>query len=146
MRLNNSFIRFLLVGVLNTIVGLGLTYVFFNGVHFSYWVSTFLGNACGAIVSYFLNKSFTFKSDKSNKKSMPLFVAVILVAYFFSFGVSLGLTHLIFNHSQLLSPTLTHDVAILLGSGIYTITNYIGQRFLVFSKKSGNDHSIMDQS
>lgn len=132
MKLTNSFFRFLLVGVVNTLIGLGITYFFFNLCHFGYWPSTFLGNTCGAVVSYFLNKKFTFKSEKSNKKSIPLFATVILVAYFLSYGISLFLTHVYFSHHTFISPTLTHDLAILIGAGFYTITNYLGQRFFVF--------------
>ncbi|MDP4103968.1 MAG: GtrA family protein [Bacillota bacterium] len=48
--MNHSFVRFLLVGVVNTIVGLSSMYLFLHGFSFSYWVSTFLGYVIGACV------------------------------------------------------------------------------------------------
>lgn len=61
---NITFFKFILVGALNTLVGLGSIFILFNTLHFNYWVSTSLGNLLGIICSYVLNKSFTFQSKK----------------------------------------------------------------------------------
>src|SRR5213080_3970448 len=83
--MNHSFIRFLLVGVINTVVGLSAMYLFLHGFSWSYWASTFIGNIIGACVSYFLNRTFTFKSSAAVGKSMFRFTIVILVCYFISY-------------------------------------------------------------
>src|SRR6476660_7448236 len=85
--MNYTFVRFLLVGVANTIVGLSVMYLLLHVAGLSYWTSTFLGNSVGAVVSFFLNRSFTFRSQSSVSKSMIRFVAVILFCYFISYTI-----------------------------------------------------------
>ena len=63
--LTSSFARFLLVGLFNTLVGLSASFAFFNLLHLNYWISTFAGNTIGAVVSYTLNRTFTFRSNVS---------------------------------------------------------------------------------
>lgn len=58
-----TFLRFLLVGVLNTLVGLTLTLICFHVLHTGYWGATAIGNACGVWVSYMLNRRFTFRQE-----------------------------------------------------------------------------------
>src|SRR5690606_21552457 len=91
--LKHSFVKFLLVGILNTCVGLAVMYTCLSVLHLNYWVSTFIGNAIGAIVSYFLNKKFTFQSNAPTASSMLKFVIVIAVCYFVSYKVGLEITH-----------------------------------------------------
>ena len=62
--MNFQFVRFLMVGVANTIVGLSVMYLLLHLAGLSYWTSTFLGNSVGAVVSFFLNRSFTFRSQE----------------------------------------------------------------------------------
>ena len=76
--LTSSFARFLLVGVFNTLVGLSASFAFFNLFHLNYWISTFAGNTIGAIVSYTLNRTFTFRSNVSVGSSWWKFAVVIL--------------------------------------------------------------------
>jgi putative flippase GtrA len=134
--MKHSFFRFLLVGVINTVVGLSSMYFFLHALHCSYWISTFLGNAIGCCVSFFLNRSFTFKSDNSIGKSIFRFTAVILVCYFFSYYVGEKLALLIFAHLQFIPNKYAQDAAVLFGTGIYTICNYFGQKYFVFKNES----------
>ena len=58
--------KFLIVGVVNTLIGAGLMFVLYNLAHWSYWVSSACNYIAGGIVSFFLNKYFTFKNkDRS---------------------------------------------------------------------------------
>src|SRR6478752_1743962 len=56
--MKGSFVRFLVVGLVNTGVGLSIMYVLLHIFH-HYWAATFVGNAAGAVVSYVLNRIFT---------------------------------------------------------------------------------------
>lgn len=129
---NHSFVRFLLVGVINTIIGLSFMYLFLNFLHFSYWISTFVGNTIGAVVSYFLNKSFTFKSSTGYLLSSLKFMIVILSCYFLAYVLGLELVTSMLNHLEYSNDTVEKNLAILFGTGFYTILNYIGQRYFVF--------------
>lgn len=124
----NSFFRFLLVGVINTIVGLGTAFLFLYLFHATYWVATFLGNGIGGGVSYFLNRSFTFQSKQPIKTSIWRFLLVVLCCYFFSYGIS----ERIVEYFPFFSETMKQNVAVIVGAGLYTISNYFGQKKFVF--------------
>lgn len=131
----NSFVRFILVGIINTLVGLSIILIFLHVLGLPYYISTSTGNCIGALVSFLLNKSFTFHSKKSVQQSAPLFIVVITVSYLSAysigdyFGSEIGHVHL-----SLLS--LGRDnIAVLIGTGLYTIFNYFGQKYFVFMEK-----------
>lgn len=127
---NSSLVRFLLVGIVNTLVGLMIMFLLLHIAGFSYWTSTFTGNAAGAFVSFLLNRSFTFKSDIPVQKGLPKFLTIILICYFFSYFVSEQLTE----QFSYVSPSFGQNVAVLIGSVLYTISNYLGQKYFVFGK------------
>lgn len=131
--MGTSFFRFLLVGIVNTLVGLTAMYALHHIEGQSYWASTFVGNTIGAIVSYFLNRTFTFKSNSPIGKSAIRFMFVILVCYFISYSLGKHLTTIAFDFFPILSGSFRTDLAILFGTGFYTITNYFGQKLFVFS-------------
>jgi putative flippase GtrA len=131
----NSFFRFILVGIINTLVGLSTILTFLHVLDLPYYISTFAGNSIGALVSYLLNRCYTFHSTKSIQKSGPLFIVVVAVSYFSAysigdrFGSEIGHVHLsfIFLNSE--------NIAVLIGTGLYTIINYFGQKYFVFMEK-----------
>lgn len=129
--MNYQFIRFLLVGIANTIVGLSVMYSLLHIAGLSYWTSTFLGNSVGAVVSFFLNRSFTFRSKSSVGKSMIRFVAVILFCYVVSYSVGQHLVEWVLSKTDFTS-TIKTDIAVFISTGIYTILNYICQKVFVF--------------
>lgn len=63
-----TLFRFLLVGVVNTLVGYGVMFGLYNlaGLHLwgdpGYWISSAANYLVGSVVSFFLNKHFTFRS------------------------------------------------------------------------------------
>jgi putative flippase GtrA len=133
--MKNSFVRFIIVGIANTIIGLSAMYLFLHALGLSYWISTFIGNSVGACVSFFLNRSFTFKSESSVSKSAFRFVAVILCCYFISYDLGRNFVTWALKSSELLNANRKTDLAILLGTSMYTVLNYLGQKRFVFSKK-----------
>ena len=128
----NSFIRFLLVGVINTCVGLFIIFFLLNALQLSYWVSTFVGNSAGACISYLLNRSYTFKSTVSYQRGLPRFVTIILICYFGAYFLSEKLT-IWFNPFHFVSTSVDQNGAVLIGSVLYTISNYLGQKYFVFN-------------
>ncbi|MFC3883558.1 GtrA family protein [Bacillus songklensis] len=131
--MSHSFLRFLLVGLINTFIGLSVMYVLLHAAHLSYWLSTFGGNAAGACVSYVLNKSFTFRSAQPIQHTIYRFVAVISLCYFLAYFVGIRSAFWIMERVVDLPLTYVEDVAILFGTAFYTILNYLGQRQFVFS-------------
>jgi putative flippase GtrA len=135
--IRHSFVRFIIVGLLNTAVGLSAMYLFLHLFGLTYWVATFTGNAIGACVSYALNRAFTFKSSAPVGKSMFRFLTVILICYFLSYYLGRQLSLWVFSLIPGFPSGLATDAAILFGTGIYTIANYIGQKAFVFKEPVG---------
>lgn len=128
-----EFLKFLGVGVINTLIGYSTIFLFLNIIKFDYWLSTFLGNSIGAAVSYILNKKFTFNSTVSIPKSMIKFILVILVCYCISYGLSYFLTSRLPMLTKHTIPIkLIENIAVIVGMGFYTISNFIGQKYFVF--------------
>ncbi|MFZ3589875.1 GtrA family protein [Bacillus sp. DJP31] len=125
LRQTNSFVRFLLVGVMNTLVGLSLILILMNAFEMNYWLSTFIGNGTGAVISYFLNRKFTFKSQRSHQRGAPAFFVVILICYFGSYSISAWMINM--------SNQPQEELAVLVGCAFYTLTNYCGQK-IVFAE------------
>ncbi|UJF34351.1 GtrA family protein [Paenibacillus hexagrammi] len=144
--LTGSFVRFLLVGVLNTLVGLGSSFAFFNLAHLNYWLSTFAGNTIGAIVSFALNRTFTFRSEVSIKNSWWRFAIVIGCCYGISYGFSWFLAGTASRLLPGVGPTLLHNAAILVGNGLYTIGNYLGHKYFTFRSFASNAPANPQQS
>ncbi|CAM4022053.1 GtrA family protein [Mesobacillus thioparans] len=131
---SKQFWRFLLVGVLNTMIGMGLMFLLKNGLDWPYWHATFTGNTIGAAVSFLLNRAFTFKSRVPVRTGAPRFVLVVLISYMLSFSFSHSITGEM-NGIAIGEIYLSPDtIAIILGSIFYTITNFIGQKFFVFKE------------
>ncbi|MBQ7896403.1 MAG: GtrA family protein [Oscillospiraceae bacterium] len=124
-----TFWKFIIVGVINTIVGTGVMFVFYNVFHFSYWVSSASNYIVGSVVSYFLNKYFTFKSKTNTGKTMVRFVVNISLCYLLAYGCAKPLAKWIFSGA---SVTVQENLAMLAGMCFFVALNYIGQRFFVF--------------
>lgn len=126
----STFIRFIIVGVMNTLVGLSSIFLLLQVGGLSYWISTFLGNSIGAACSYVLNRRFTFGSKVSFGRSIPLFMIVIMCCYFVSYSFSRVMANLLAGSFGYVD--YTNEIAVLLGTILYTITNYLGQKYFVF--------------
>lgn len=130
--MNFTFVRFLIVGLINTFVGLSIMYLLYHFANQSYWISTFIGNSVGAVVSFILNRNFTFKSNGSIQKSIFKFLLVILFCYFISYHLGTLLVDWSIKDRMDFSISFQTDLAILLSTAIYTITNYFCQKLFVF--------------
>ncbi len=128
----SSLVRFGLVGVLNTVVGTSIMFVMYNVFHFSYWLSSFANYFFGSILSFFLNKYFTFRSKTRSFKEVVRFVINIAVCYLLAYGISKPLMlHLLSGRSQ----SFRENMAMVTGMVLFVILNYLGQRFFTFRKE-----------
>lgn len=133
--MSKEFVTFIAAGVLNTFVGLGAIFLLLNIIGLDYWLSTFLGNGLGAITSYFLNKNFTFKYNLSSKYTFIKFSFVIIGCYWVSFLLGKELVSNYFKVISCKSLALSKDnLAVLISMIIYNLSNFLGQKFLVFKK------------
>ena len=75
-------LRFLLVGVVNTLVGAGIMFLLYNLAGCSYWLSSAANYIVGGVVSYFLNKYYTFKNTERSWKQVLRFAPNDILTYF----------------------------------------------------------------
>lgn len=121
----HTFVRFALVGALNTLVGMSVIFITWHFFGFSDLAANLLGYAAGFVCSYSLNKLWTF-SDRGNVgRSLWRFALVCAVAY----GANLIV---LFGTRSAMGPEtfLPH----VMGSITYTVVGYLGSRFFAFRK------------
>ena len=135
--LDSSFIRFLIVGVINTLVGTAVMFGLYNlaGLHswgqLGYWLSTIGNYTVGSVVSFFLNKHYTFKSKEKGKAVVIRFVINIAVCMTLAYGIAQKCVELALA-GTFLSQQLQGNISMLVGMGLFVLLNYFGQRFFAF--------------
>ena len=126
-----SMLKFLLVGVGNTLLS---TVLMFALEGLGYWPSTAIAYVAGAVMSFFLNKRFTFHSDEVLWKAAVKFAVNVAVSYV----VGYGLARLVMGALSPLNPLPAiwwERLSKLVGMGLYTVLNYFGQRFFAFRRR-----------
>ncbi|MBR4897183.1 MAG: GtrA family protein [Prevotella sp.] len=131
---DKSFLTFLIVGVVNTLFGTAIMLVLYNVFGCSYWVSSFCDYFFGSILSYFLNKYFTFHYQGTDWRSIVKFALNIVICYLIAYSLALPLTRQALQNWELSTP-IVENVAMLVGTGLFMVINYIGQKFFAFNRK-----------
>lgn len=129
--LSREFLTFLVVGVVNTLFGTAIMLVLYNVFGCSYWVSSFCDYFFGSILSYFLNKHFTFHYQGTDWRSIVKFALNIVVCYLIAYSLALPLTRAALESLQLSKPVV-ENVAMLVGTVLFMVINYLGQKFYAF--------------
>ena len=130
---DKTFITFLIVGVVNTLFGTAIMLVLYNVFGCSYWVSSFCDYFFGSILSYFLNKHFTFHYQGSDLRSIVRFALNIVICYLIAYSLALPLTRWVLE-SMCLSKPVVENIAMLVGTGLFMVINYIGQKLYAFKQ------------
>ena len=127
--IDRKTIKFIFVGILNTLVGTGVMFFSYNILGLGYWISSALNYIIGSILSYFLNKYFTFKSKRNGIGSILRFVINISLCYFIAYGIAKPVvTHILLGYSYVIRD----NISMLFGMGLFVVLSYIGQRYIVF--------------
>ena len=129
--INNTLTRFILVGVVNTLFGMAIMFVLYNVFGVSYWWSSAANYFFGSILSFILNKRFTFKHKGQLLGSAIKFVLCIVVCYIVAYGVAKPLMASLLSGSSI---AVQENVAMFVGAIFFTALNYLGQRFFAFRK------------
>lgn len=129
---DKTFMKFVLVGVINTVVGSTIMFVFYNVFHLSYWISSASNYFFGSICSYILNKHFTFHYHERGWSSLFRFTINIITCYLLAYGMAKPLMHWILSGS---TKSIQENVSMLLGMCLFVVFNYLGQRFFAFKSK-----------
>lgn len=146
IKISKEFIIYCVVGMINTLVGTGTAIICLNLFLLPYSISTTMSYITGIIVSFFLNKKYTFKNkDKSLKQFIKFFLSM-LPTYVASYWLGYQIAHfsakclkeIINNFSQILNISqiqMVDNIAILLSMTIYLIVGFSINKFFVFKNK-----------
>ncbi len=129
IQINSEFFRFILVGIVNTVFGTAVMFACYNCFGFSYWISSAANYVAGSILSYFLNKHFTFCCKGQTFRSMIRFAVNIAACYFSAYGIAQPVAEFLLKNA---SPAVRDNIAMLFGMVLFTVINFAGQRLFVF--------------
>ena len=128
---DQKLLRFIIVGCINTVVGTAIMFGLYNLASCSYWVSSAANYILTSILSFFLNKFFTFQNKEKSIGQVVRFAVNIAVCYLLAYGMAKPVVSWIL-HSQ--SKSVQENLSMLVGMGAFVVFNYVGQRLVVFKK------------
>ena len=136
-----TMLRFLIVGVINTLVGTSIMFACYNLLDMGYWPSSAANYIIGSIVSFFLNKHFTFRNTSRGLGVVLRFVVNIAVCWLLAYAIAKPLTLMALG-SLTTSVAIQENVAMVMGMCLFTALNYFGQRFFAFRQTDESNESI----
>jgi putative flippase GtrA len=128
-------IKYLLVGVANTLVGLGTIYLAMYFLRLEIVQANALGYSVGILLSFALNKAWTFSSNDHIIYSFLRYLVVLAVAYI------ANLATVLFSNSHFgLNPYIAQALGII----PYTAIGFLGSRYFAFRTQGGKETTIKD--
>ena len=121
--------RFIIVGIINTLVGTTIMFGLYNFVGCSYWVSSATNYTLTSILSFFLNKYFTFQNTERSLGQVLKFALNIAVCYLLAYGIAKPLVLFALSNTN---EHFQNNIAMLVGMCFFTGFNFLGQRFFTF--------------
>lgn len=85
---DEKFVKFIIVGIINTAASAAVMFILYNLFSFGYWGSSAISYVIGSIISFFLNKNFTFKNKDNMLKSILKFSVNIAVCYLIAYSLA----------------------------------------------------------
>ena len=125
---DEKLLKFILVGVVNTLVGMAIMFGLYNLAHCSYWVSSAANYILTSILRY-----FTFKNKERSWKQVLRFAVNIAVCYGLAYGIAKPLCLQLLGNA---SVAVRDNVSMLVGMCLFTGLNYLGQRLFAFRTNS----------
>ncbi|MDE5626522.1 MAG: GtrA family protein [Paramuribaculum sp.] len=132
-----QFVRYAMVGALNTILTLVVIYACKDFFGINIWVSNAIGYIAGFINSFLWNKLWVFRSSAGYLREAIKFVGGFLLCYCLQFAA----TWLLNGHSLLAGREWSlfgfvisgYGIATLMGMVIYTLANFFYNKAITFA-------------
>lgn len=121
-----QFIKFNIIGIINTGVTY-LIYAFLVYIGFHYRLALGLEYCCGVVISFVLNKKFTFKN--SEKSNLKMFLRMV-ITYVGVFIVNWGMLEL-----NLKVLKMDEYIGQIVAQSIIAISSFFAQKIFVFKDK-----------
>jgi putative flippase GtrA len=131
--------RFSLVGIANTLFGALVMFGLYNLAGCGYWVSSVANYALGSVLSFFLNKYFTFGVRRWSAGMIAAFVLTIGVSYGAAYGAARPLMRRLLADSP---QRFRENGALFTGMCLFTTLNYVGQRFFIFKENQSKENVL----
>lgn len=141
MKIENSnkyvqFVKYCLVGVLNTLVTFGVIYICKSFLDLNLYVSNALGYIAGVVNSFLCNKQWVFQSKGGYRREALVFVMGFLICY----GIQLWTVWIITDSwfgSEIYQLTAAiaisgYGIATLIGNVVYTLANFLYNKLVTF--------------
>ncbi len=122
-----QFSRFVVVGVVNTLLGYCVIFSCMYLVGMNPEISNISGYGVGLVISYVLHKKYTFKKVQSRRGEFIRFITVFLIAFAANFLILVILIHEVEAHEGLSQ---------ILAGIVYVAIAYLMSKFYVFKSAS----------
>lgn len=129
--IDKKLLKFIIVGCINTVVGSCIMFGLYNLAACSYWVSSVANYVLTSILSYFLNKYFTFQNKERSWRQVMRFIINIAVCYLLAYGIAKPAVMFILSGA---GQKVQENVAMFTGMCLFTGFNYLGQRLFAFKE------------
>ncbi|MDE6040737.1 MAG: GtrA family protein [Muribaculaceae bacterium] len=130
-----QFVKYCLVGVLNTLITMGVIYLCKSFLGWNIYLSNFLGYAAGILNSFFCNRSWVFESDGRVSPQLVRFLCGAGLCYL----IQLWAVWMVTNspvgefdycfHRIVISG---YGIATVLGNIVYTLAFFVYNRLVTF--------------
>lgn len=130
--IDKKLIKFIIVGILNTVLGMMIMFGLYNFAGLSYWISSAANYILVSIFSFVLNKKFTFQHEGKTVQSGLRFAVNIAACYLLAYGIAKPCVLAIMEGC---SKTVQENIAMVVGMCLFTGFNYLGQRCFVFRER-----------
>ena len=118
--------KYATVGALSAVVDFGSLFVLTDGLGLHYLASATIAFILAALVNYFLNRIWTFKSNGKRRKQLPIFFVVSTLGLILNNNIMyFSVDHLDFHYLW----------AKVFAAAIVTFWNFFGNKYLTFRIK-----------
>lgn len=128
---DKKLLKFIIVGVINTVVGSCIMFGLYNLANCSYWMSSVANYVLTSILSFFLNKYFTFQNKERSWKQVVRFTVNIAVCYLLAYGIAKPAVSAVLAGA---GQRIQENAAMFTGMVLFTGFNYLGQRLFAFAE------------
>lgn len=136
---DRKFLKFIVVGIINTIVGSVIMFLLYNVACLNYWFSSACNYFFTSVLSFFLNKYFTFSVRHWSAFMIFSFAITIAISYLTAYGIAKPAMNYILKDCH---QKTRENMALFTGMCLFTGINYLGQRFFVFNIKNNDNRKM----
>ena len=128
---NLTSFRFLIAGMINTVVGFGLGLLFLLILPFHYSLSIFMSTVLGVCFNYFMSVKYVFRS-----KSSKLKIFLYFLVYFLMYLLNMLSMYILINHFY-----MNDIISFMICAPFIIGLTYLLQKYLVFQDEKNIDHN-----